>query len=382
MSEVKIPIRKFVAPEIVFGQGARRLAGQYAADLGGSKVLVVTDAKLSEISWMRDIMTGLQKTGLEYVTFSEVSPNPRTSQVRKGTELYLKERCDLIMAVGGGSPMDCAKAIGASAMNGMDPKQFEGVDAIPSPGPPLICVPTTSGSSADVSQFAIISDEEKKRKFAIVSKIMVPDMSLLDPEVTVTMGPKLTAATGMDALVHAIEAYVSTASSPMTDLYAREAISMVTEWLPKAIRQGDDTAVRGNMMLASMYAGLAFSNASLGLVHAMAHSLGGQLDAVHGECNAVLLEHVVRFNYPQARDRYDQAKALMQAASPLSGEDLADVIRSFTEAVGMIERLSDLGVKRSDIPALAKNTIDDPCMATNPRKASLADIEKVFESAL
>ena len=215
-----IPIRKFVAPEIVFGEGARELAGQYAADLGGSRVLLVTDKGLGGTPWPDDVRRALDAAGIEHCTFDAVSENPRSAEVRQGVKMYQQRRCDLIVAVGGGSPIDCAKAIGASAINDMEPLQFEGVDAIPSPGPPLICIPTTSGSSADVSQFSIITDEAGRRKFAIISKWMVPDMSLLDPVVTTTMGPKLTAATGMDALVHGMEAYVSTAASPMTDLYA------------------------------------------------------------------------------------------------------------------------------------------------------------------
>lgn len=382
MQARRIPIRKFVAPEIVFGEGARELAGQYAADLGGSRVLLVTDKGLGRTPWPEEVRKALSRAGMEHFTFDAISENPRTSEVRQGVKMYQQKGCDLILAVGGGSSIDCAKAIGASAINDMDPMGFEGVDAIPLPGPPLICVPTTSGSSADVSQFSIITDEGGQRKFAIISKWMVPDLSLLDPVVTTTMGPKLTAATGMDALVHGIEAYVSTAASAMTDLYALESISMCAEWLPRAVAKGEDVEVRGKMMMASMFAGLAFSNASLGLVHAMAHSLGGRMDAAHGECNALLLEHVVRFNYETAKERYDQVFEKMRPALGADSKDLSGLIHDLRAHLGMGETLSEIGVKALDIPQLALNASKDPCLATNPRIASLREIEDVYERAL
>lgn len=382
MQSRRIPIRKFVAPEIVFGEGARGLAGQYAADLGGSKVLLVTDKGLGGTPWPEEVRHALDDAGIEHCTFDEVSQNPRSAEVRQGVRVYQQKGCDIIVAVGGGSPIDCAKAIGASAINGMEAMQFEGVDAIPSPGPPLICIPTTSGSSADVSQFSIITDEAGQRKFAIISKFMVPDMSLLDPVVATTMPSKLTAATGMDALVHGLEAYVSTAASPMTDLYALEAIAMCGEWLPRAVAHGDDVEVRGKMMMASMFAGLAFSNASLGLVHAMAHSLGGRMDAVHGECNALLLEHVVRFNYQPAKERYDRIFEKLRPWVRSDNNDLSGLIHDFRSHLGMDETLSDIGVKASDIPQLAQNAAKDPCMATNPRPASVQEIGDIYERAL
>ena len=210
------------------------------------------------------------------------------------------------MAVGGGSVIDCAKGIGIVSSNRRHILEFVGADRIPTPMPPVVCVPTTGGTSADLSQFAIFTDLVARTKVAIVSKAVVPDVSLIDPRTLTTMDRYLTACTGMDALVHAFEAFASNAHSPLTDLHALEAIRLVRTSLPACIRDPSDLDARGRMMLASLEAGLAFSNASLGAVHAMAHSLGGALDLPHGECNSILLSHVVAFNFSTASERYDR----------------------------------------------------------------------------
>ena len=208
-------LRKFLAPEFVFGQNASLLAGRYAANLGCKKLLLVSDPGVSAAGWTALVERSLGEYGLKSQIFLEVSENPRDHQVMAGAELYLAKGCDMLLAVGGGSPMDCAKGIGIVVGNGGNILDFEGADNVPLPGPPLICVPTTAGSSADVSQFAIINDTVRKVKIAIVSKVLVPDVALIDPLLSTTMSPELTANTGLDALTHAVEAYVSNASSPM-----------------------------------------------------------------------------------------------------------------------------------------------------------------------
>ncbi|MCW4013865.1 MAG: iron-containing alcohol dehydrogenase, partial [Candidatus Bathyarchaeota archaeon] len=289
------------------------------------------------------------------------------------------------VAVGGGSSMDCGKAIGAVVSNRCNVLELEGVDEVALPASPIMCIPTTAGSSADVSQFAIITDEQKKRKFAIISKTMMPDITLIDPETTVTMSPELTASTGMDALCHAFESYASNASSVMTDMYALEATKLLVEYLPKVYSDPDNIMFRNNVMLGSMYAGLAFSNASLGLVHAMAHSLGGYLDSPHGECNAQLLEHVVAFNFSHAPDKYRALGAIMSEKKPShkSGPDsLIQELRNMTGQLGIKPGLSNMGVKEEDIKYLSENAFLDPCLATNPRPATIEDIKRLYHEAL
>ena len=234
--------------------------------------------------------------------------------------------------------------------------EFEGLDEVPTPGPPLICIPTTAGTSADVSQFSIITDTSRNVKIAIISKTVVPDVALIDPETTTTMFAELTAATGMDALVHAIEAYVSNASSPITDLNALAAISRLAQNLVPAIENPRNMEYRNNMMMGSLLAGLAFSNASLGLVHAMAHSLGGLLDMPHGMCNALLLEHVLDFNYPAVPERYNQIGLAM--GLKLDGLGQADCRETLSRGVarpreraGIKTTIGALGVTPKDIPS-------------------------------
>jgi alcohol dehydrogenase class IV len=284
--------------------------------------------------------------------------------------------------------MDCAKGIGIICVNGRHILQFEGVDNVPDPGPPLICVPTTAGSSADVSQFAIITDTTRKVKIAIVSKAMVPDAALIDPALTVTMGRELTADTGVDALTHAVEGYVSNAHGPITDLFALEAVRRIARHLPAAIRCPEDMNARAGMMLGSMYAGLAFSNAILGAVHAMAHSLGGLLDLPHGQCNAILLDHVIDYNFAAAPERYvDIGEALGASIPPDAdleqkrGLVLAQV-RSLKAAVGATATLGSLGVTTGDLERLSEFAMNDPCMVTNPKAPTASDIRSVFEHAL
>jgi alcohol dehydrogenase class IV len=382
-----LELRKFVAPEFVFGAGAIDLVARYARNFGGRRILVVTDPGVIEAGWAEKVLRTLADEDLAAVVFSEVSANPRAEEVMIGADLYREQGCDVIVAVGGGSPMDCAKGIAIVSTNHADILEFEGIDNVDAPGPPLICIPTTAGTSADVSQFAIISDQRAKVKRAIVSKTTVPDVALIDPLTTLTMDPHLTACTGMDALVHAIEAYVSTASAPLFDLHALEAIRLIAGNLERVMADPGDAEARGRIMLASLEAGLAFSNASLGAVHAMAHSLGGYLDMPHGECNAILLAHVMAFNYPEATQKYDNIGRAMGLAnlgeSAVENRRLVlEEIRRLTRAVGITRTLGDHGVRAADLANLAGNAMQDACMVTNPRVPVQGDIETVYAEAL
>lgn len=387
MEPNEFELRKFVAPEFIFGIDARKLVGRYARNFGARKVLVVTDSGVMAAGWTDDVLATLKDANLDYAIFSAISSNPKSEEVMEGAELYRKENCNVVVAVGGGSPMDCAKGIGIVSTNRKNVLEFEGVDNVEFPSPPLICVPTTAGSSADVSQFAIITDVRKKNKIAIVSKMVVPDVALIDPVTTTTMPSELTACTGIDALCHAIEAFVSTAHSPITDVHALQAIHLVMANLLPVINQPDNIVLRGRMMLASLEAGLAFSNASLGMVHAMAHSLGGLLDAPHGECNAILLPYVIAFNFDEVPDRYrEEGKAMGLDVSRMTPDEvksgIVSALERLNEGTGTSYTLGRLGVARSDIPELAEKALNDPCIFTNPRQPTLEDIEAIYEQAL
>ncbi len=382
-----LELRKFVAPEFIFGPEALQLTGRYLSNFGARKVLIVTDPGVISAGWVDTITEEITKEAVDFTTYSDVSPNPRSEEVMLGAEKYRQEDCDVIVAIGGGSPMDCAKGIGIVCTNNQHILDFEGIDNVSIPGPPLICIPTTAGTSADVSQFAIINNLEKRVKIAIISKTMVPDVALIDPLTTLTMNKHLTACTGMDALVHAIEAYVSTANSPILDLHALEAIRLISKNLPLVVGDLDNIELRGQLMLGSLQAGLAFSNASLGAVHAMAHSLGGLLDLPHGECNAILLGHVISYNFQEAQERFVKiGEALGIKNTNLTSVEMKraiiEEINSLREVVGIHKNLGDHGTTVASIPELAQNALNDPCMVTNPRVPDRRDIEVIYEEAL
>ena len=383
--EILLNLRKFLAPEIVYGRGAVGLAGRHSENLGASKVLLVTDPGVRAAGWTGKVESELRNHKIPYAIFDRMAENPKDYEVMEGAEVYRKERCDLILAVGGGSPMDCAKGIGVVAGNNDNITVFKGVDEVPKPGPPLVFIPTTAGSSADVSQFAIITDSERSIKIAVVSKMVIPDISIVDPETCLTMPPDLTAATGMDALCHAFEAYVSTASSPLTDMAALRAVELIAGNLVSAYQNPSDITSRDHMMMASLMAGLAFSNASLGLVHAMAHSLGGYLDLTHGECNAVLLEKVAQFNFHAAPEKYTRLFRAMEPVAeektgPVDASRIRECLRTLRNRIRITDRLSDMGVRLEDIPNLARSAFCDPCLATNPKAADEQDIEMIYKS--
>ncbi|WP_461209166.1 iron-containing alcohol dehydrogenase [Desulfocurvus sp. DL9XJH121] len=386
-AEVSQAMHSFLAPEFVFGPGASLKAGEALKGLGARRVLVVTMADLRGFAWHERCLGGLAEAGIGYVVYDSVSQNPRDTEVMAGAEFYKTQGCDAILGLGGGSPLDCAKAIGVVVTNNRHVLDFEGQDKVEKPGPPLVCVPSTAGSAAEVSQFAIITDTERWVKIAIISKTMIPHLALVDPDVTMTMPPSLTANTGLDVLTHAMEAYVSRESSPVTRLFSLETVRLVGANLARAVADGGDRAAREAMMLASMYAGLGFSNAILGAVHSMAHSLGGHADLPHGLCNALLLDVVAAFNFDSAPELYmDVTGALGVEVAGLDSEQgreaLIEAVRSLKRAVGVDKRLSALGVSSKDLDKLAELALNDPCMATNPRKPTLEDVRRLFEQAM
>ncbi len=376
-------LRKFVAPEFLFGNQARRLAGRYANNYGAVRVLLVTDPGVVAAGWPEDVSRSLEDVGVPFTIYQNVLPNPRAEQVMEGARVFHDLKCNVLLAVGGGSPIDCAKGIGIIASNGGNILDYEGVDQVRLPCPPLICVPTTGGTGADVSQFCIIADKPNRRKLAILSKTLVPDVSLVDPETLVTMPPDLTAHTAFDALTHGIEAYVSNASSPVTDLFALEAIRLITTYLLPSMADPSNVGLRKHLMLASLNAGLAFSNASLGIVHAMAHPLDAVLDQSHGLSNSMVLEVGITYNFEAVPDRFLAIADAMRiptrttdaryALAAILGE-----IERLRFAAGIKKNLTQAGIKAQDIPYLADHALKDPCLATNPRWPKRQEIEALY----
>jgi alcohol dehydrogenase len=300
---------------------------------------------------------------------------------------YKENGCDLIVSLGGGSAHDCGKGIGIVATNGGNIRDYEGVDQSSKAMPPFIAVNTTAGTASEMTRFCIITDTSRKVKMAIVDWRVTPNVAIDDPLLMVGMPPALTAATGMDALTHAVEAYVSTIATPVTDACALKAIELVAENLRAAVANGQDMEARDKMCYAQYLAGMAFNNASLGHVHAMAHQLGGFYDLPHGVCNAILLPHVERFNMIAKMDRFvDIAVAMGENVEGLSvraaAEKALEAIQTLSADIGIPAGLSQLGVKEQDLKTMAENAQKDACGLTNPRCPNLDDVVQIYKNAL
>lgn len=355
---------KFVAPEIIFGRGALEQVGESLARLGVKKVFVVSDPGVIAAGWVDKVLPHIREAGLDYTTWHEITSNPKDYEVHCGLERYLESGCNAVLGVGGGSSIDAAKAIALLSTNEGHISDFEGVDKVRRALPPLIALPTTAGSGSEVTQFAVITDSKRRMKMVIGSKSLIPDIALVDPQTLVTKGSELTAYTGMDALTHAIEAYVSLAATPLTDIQALNAVKLVTQYLPVSMSNRSDLTAKGAMAMASLQAGLALSNAILGLAHAMSHQLGGLLDMPHGEANAILLPYVMEFNLPAAVDRYGAiAEAMGQRAGPVSRREAAqqavEAVRGLSRDLGIPEKLSKVGFTDEYLETLSQNAIQD-----------------------
>ena len=376
---------KFEVPEIIHGMGALSKIGLCAKRLGGERVLLVTDPGIIDAGWVDESIKYLEREDLKYVIYDNVVTNPRDFQVEEGAQLYLQKQCDVIVAVGGGSPIDTAKGIAILVSNHGSIHDYEGCNLITQPIPPLVCVPTTAGTGADVSQFAVITDTRKKVKMTILSRAIMPDISLIDPRLLQTKSEELIASTGMDTLTHAIEAYVSSLSWSLTDPHAIHAIELVTEHLIPAAKTRDTKALEG-MSIACLEAGMAFSNAILGAVHALAHPLGGLYDLHHGLINSLLLPVVVLQNMEHAQHKFAKiARAMGVETRGMTIQEAAsyvtEKIKELIGELGLPTRLSQLGVNREDIPLMAQMAQEDLCMLTNPYCYSVEEIEKLYKEA-
>ncbi|MBI5584342.1 MAG: iron-containing alcohol dehydrogenase [Deltaproteobacteria bacterium] len=383
MSNLDDCLLKFEVPEIIHGEGSLAVVGECARRLGGERVLLVTDPGVIKAGWVDQAIKYLEAEDLKYVLYDNVVSNPRDFQVEKGVDLYLRKKCDVIVAVGGGSPIDTAKGIGILASNNGQIYDYEGCNRITQPVPPLVCLPTTAGTGADVSQFAIVTDTRRSMKMTILSRAIMPDISIIDPCLLTTLPEHLIASTGMDALTHAIEAYVSSLSWPLTDPHSIHAIKLASNHLLRATQTRDLSALTG-MTVASLEAGIAFSNAILGAVHALAHPLGGLYDLHHGLINSILLPVVVRQNMEHAQDKFAQvARAMGVKSRGMEAKDLAaevpEKITRLIENLGLPTRLSQLGVKKEDIPSLAVLAKEEVCMLTNPYHYNVAEIEHIYK---
>jgi len=378
----------FMPPVTILGVGCLPDIADYVKPMGFKKALVVTDKVLVEMKLVKKLTDVLDKIGVEYVIFDGTHPNPTVSNVNDGLKLLKDNGCDFVVSFGGGSPHDCAKGIALVAVNGGKIEDYEGVNQSAKPQMPLIAVNTTSGTASQMTRFCIITDESRHIKMAIVDWHTTPAIAVDDAELMIVMPPSLTAATGMDALTHAVEAYVSTIANPVTDSAAIKAIELISDYLRRAVKDGNDIEAREMMTYAEYLAGIAFNNASLGYVHAMAHQLGGFYDLPHGVCNAILLPAVQDYNAKVVPHRFVAiAKAMGQHVDGLSPAEAAKkaiaAIRVLSADIGIPAGLKELkGFNEKDIPVLAMNALKDVCGFTNPKQSTQTEIEGIFKAAM
>lgn len=388
-------ISYFLPPRIEFGRGAIGNLGVYVGSFDGKKPLIATDAGVVRAGILSKAVESLESASMQYTIFDEIEPNPTDVMVLKGLEVFRAHACDVVIAIGGGSVMDAAKAIRLLSTHEPPLERYYldggGVGNITGNLPALISVPTTAGTGSEVSQAAIITDTtlrttDRWRKRALVSPHMMSSLALLDAELTLGMPPALTAATGMDAVTHGIEAYVATRYHPISEGIALQTLRMLGRNICRAYHHGDDIEARGEMLLAASMAAVSFQK-GLGAVHSLAHQLSSkEANIPHGVANAILLPHVMAFNLPYAVDSYAEvAAALGVRTSGMSKEDMAHAaiakIHALNIELGMPDGLGDAGLKQQHIPKLAKDAMLDHCYKVNPRPCSEADMNQLYNEA-
>jgi len=375
---------KFEVPEIIFGRGMLSHVGSCARRLGGRKVFLVSDQGLFKAGWVDRVMVSLLEAGLQFIYFDQITSNPKDFEVEEGAKEYIRQGADVIVGLGGGSAMDAAKGIAILVSNGGRIYDFEGSNRINRPLPPLVLCPTTCGTGSDVSQFAIINDSKRRCKMTIMSRCVAADISLTDPDTLETLADEFVCTTATDALSHAVEAFFSIAATTLTDVHAIRAVRLLTQSFVRGVkeRRRDDLE---NLSRASLHAGMAFSNSLLGIVHALAHPIGGFYDANHGSVNAVLLPEVIKYDLPVVQEKLPELAwglgIRTEGSHIAASESVQEAVDTMLTASGAPRSLRSIGVAREDLPELADRALNDSCILTSPRQASKRDLLGILQRA-
>lgn len=383
-------INRFILNEVsYFGPGARKMLPEAVSRLGKDKAMIVTDPGLIKFGVAKMVTDILDEAGIKYEIFSDVKPNPTVSNVKNGVDAFKKAEAGLIIAVGGGSAIDTAKGIGIVVRNPefADIVSLEGCAPTKEKSVPIIALPTTAGTAAETTINYVIIDEEKQKKMVCVDPNDIPAVAIIDSELMYSLPRDLTAATGMDALTHAIEGYITKGAWEMSDMFEIEAIRMISRYLPVAVEEPSNADARNGMAVAQYIAGMAFSNVGLGLVHGMAHPLGSLFDIPHGVANAILLPSVMRFNMECCLDKYPAiARAMGIDTTGMSAEEASiaacDAVTALAVKVGIPRHLSEFGITENDIPRLAEQALSDVCTPGNPREVTLSEIVNIYKQIL
>ena len=382
--------QRFILNEVsYFGPGARKELPEVLNRMGVKKALVTSDKGLIKVGTTKMVTDVLDEMGFPYDIYSEIKPNPTVTNVKQGVEAFKASGADCIIAIGGGSSMDTAKGIGIVANNPEfgDIVSLEGCAPTKNKSVPIIALPTTAGTGAEVTINYVIIDEERQAKMVCVDPNDIPAVAIVDPELMYSLPKGLTAATGMDALTHAIEGYITKGAWIMSDMYELQAIKMIAENLPIAVEEPTNPVGREGMALAQYIAAQAFSNVGLGLVHGMAHPMGSLHDIPHGVANALLLPTIMEFNMPTRIEKYGViAQHMGVDTTGMTPEEAAqaavDAVRELSIRVGIPQHLSEIGITEADIPALAAQAITDVCTPGNPRDVTEAEIIELYKKVL
>ena len=383
-------INRFVLNEVsYFGPGAREVLPKEIKRLGLHKAFVATDKDLIKFGVADKVLSVLKEAGIPYEIFSDIKPNPTVANVNAGVKAFAESGADVILAIGGGSSIDTSKAIGIITNNPefSDVVSLEGVADTKKKSVPIIALPTTAGTAAEVTINYVITDEKNEKKMVCVDPNDIPAIAIIDAELMYTLPKGLTAATGLDALTHAIEGLITKGAWEMSDMFEIKAIEMINRYLETAVNEPQNAEARNGMAVAQYIAGMAFSNVGLGVVHGMAHPLGAIFDIPHGVANALLLPTIMEFNAPAALDKYVTiAKAMNVYKDGMSKEEAAqaavDAVKSLSIRVGIPQHLSELGIKESDLPKLADSAIADVCTPGNPREVTRDIILDLYRKVL
>lgn len=382
--------QRFILNEVsYFGAGARKELPEVLNRMGLKKALICTDKGLLKVGTAQKVTEVLDAVGFPYEIYSEIKPNPTVTNVKQGIIAFAEAKADCIIAIGGGSAMDTAKGIGIVTNNPefSDIVSLEGVAPTKKKSVPIIALPTTAGTGAEVTINYVIIDEERQAKMVCVDPNDIPAVAIVDPELMYSLPKSLTAATGMDALTHAIEGYITKGAWVMSDMYELQAIKMIAEHLPLAVEEPTNPVGREGMALAQYIAAQAFSNVGLGLVHGMAHPMGSLHDIPHGVANALLLPTIMEFNMPKCIEKFGViAKTMGVDTTGMTPEEAAqasvDAVKALSIRVGIPQTLTELGIKAEDIPALAAQAITDVCTPGNPRDVTEAEIVELYKKVL
>ncbi|UFS70778.1 iron-containing alcohol dehydrogenase [Geomonas sp. RF6] len=383
-----LTVTRFLMPPItLIGCGAAKGVGDNLKTLGAKKALIVTDKGLAKIGVADTIKQYIEQAGLQAVIYDGAEPNPTDQNVADGLKAYQQNGCDSIVSLGGGSSHDCGKGVGIVATNGGTIQDYKGIDTVTKPMPPFVALNTTAGTGSEMTPAAVITNTSNHVKMVVWSINVSPNVSINDPELMTGMPPALTAATGMDALTHAIEAYVAAFANPKSDALALQAIKLIAKYLQKAVANGQDIEARTGMAYAEYLAGEAFSSAGLGIAHSLAHQPGSFIGLPHGVCNAIFLPLVCEFNMIACVEKYaDVAEAMGIDTTGMTERAAAvaaiEAIKTLSADIGIPAGLSELGMKEKDIPEMAEWAMKEVCTPTNPRVTRVQDMIELYKRAL